>query len=341
MEIIDIGFAPGRRAPARAARRRGQQRTLPKQQSGSGISWPSPFCPLHVILRPTECLVSDILFIGRGHAKNITNPGRLCRNCIKSPPMPRSGLEIPTQHRALARQAGAGPDHRGGGRRSQRHRHLQPGRGAVRLQPFVDHGADLSADGGDPDDQRPDRARHRPRPGLQHGRGDAAHGWCWGCWRCCSSPTPSMSAPTWRRWAKRPSWSPASTSMPSRFFRVPVAGAAAFHSLSPLCAVFDGADLQPVRLCRHPVHAAAGLEQDRRRADRAASQSDASRRDNNRGDLRHHHQPLSVLLAERPGGRGSGPARRRASACWTRPAKRPRRCHASASTPFRACWCPT
>ena len=39
----------------------------------------------------------------------------------------------------------------------------------VRLWPALDPAADLSADGGDPDGQRPDRPRHRPGPGLQYG----------------------------------------------------------------------------------------------------------------------------------------------------------------------------
>ena len=44
------------------------------------------------------------------------------------------------------------------------------------------------------------------------------------------------------------------------FFAAAVAGAAAFHSLSQICPLPDGADLQPVRLCRDHVLAAAGLE---------------------------------------------------------------------------------
>ncbi len=61
-----------------------------------------------------------------------------------------------------------GPHHRRLGRRSQRHRHIFPGGRAVRLQPRLDPAADLSADGGDPAHQRPDRPGHRPRHRRQY-----------------------------------------------------------------------------------------------------------------------------------------------------------------------------
>ena len=58
--------------------------------------------------------------------------------------------------------------HRRGGRRSERHRHLFPGRRPVRLRHAVDDVLHLPADGGHPDRQRPHRPGDGPGPRRQH-----------------------------------------------------------------------------------------------------------------------------------------------------------------------------
>ena len=268
--------------------------------------------------------------------ENPDQPGGPCHQ-TKSP---KPGLRKRV-HPPPAQAAGARPDHRRRRRRSQRHRHLQPGRGPVRLQPAVDHAADLPADGGDPDGQRPGGPRHRPGPGVQYGPGNAAP--------AGAGPAGAAVHRQHHQCRRRPGGDGRSGQAGHRpqpaclhhRLRHSVAGAAAVHSLSQICPLPDGADLQPVRLCRHHVSAAAGLEGNRRRADRAASQSDRKRRHHHRGDLRHHHQPLSVLLAERPGGRGSGPGCRCPSPDRTAARGAAQRSRASGSTPSPACWPPT
>ena len=82
----------------------------------------------------------------------------------------------------------------------ERHRDLLPGRRAVRLWPAVDHALHLSADGGGAEiSARIGRVTGRGIAGnlREHYRLAAARASC----RCCSSPTPSTSAPISARWA--------------------------------------------------------------------------------------------------------------------------------------------
>ena len=204
-------------------------------------------------------------------------------------------------------EAGAGGDHRRGGRRSQRHRHLFPGGRPVRLRPAVDRGADLAADGRRAVGQRPHRPRHRPRPRRQHGEGlsaqrrDAA-GRC-----CCSSPTPSISAPTSPPWARPPSWcwaaARSSTRWPSPPFSLLAIVFMPYHRYVGLLkwltfSLFAYVGVVfTVKIDWLAVASGAFVPQ-RRTLGRGA---DAGRR-----DLRHHDQPLSLLLAKLAGGRGRG-----------------------------------
>ena len=100
-----------------------------------------------------------------------------------------------------AEDSGPGSDHRRLGRRSQRHCDLFPGRRPVRLWAHLDAAVHLSADGGDPGDQRAHRPRHRTRHRRQYAPQLSARrcsirwsGWCW-------SPISSISAPISAPWA--------------------------------------------------------------------------------------------------------------------------------------------
>ena len=156
---------------------------------------------------------------------------------------------------------------------------------------------------------------------------------CWCC--CCSSPTPSISAPTWRPWAPPRSW----------------CSAAAQH----LYTVALRAGLPDRRSCSFPITAMSALlkwltfslfayvgvvftvqiDWRRSRTARFVPRFDLSGEALTLvvADLRHHHQPLPLLLAELAGSRGGGGRSGRRPLTRASPSRRRASCGASAGRP--------
>ena len=142
--------------------------------------------------------------------------------------------------------------------------------------------------------------------------------------RCCSSPTPSTSPPTWAPWATR-------CELPGgrgerdlhRVLRAAVAHAADLRAVPALRPAAQVADAVAAGLRRRGVHGARAVERgDHGRALPEAAVPRRLRRDA-RGGARHHHQPLSLLLAGLAGGRGAARHARRTSRCARRPSRPP------------------
>ena len=201
----------------------------------------------------------------------------------------------------------------------ERHRHLFPGRRAVRLRPGLDHAVQLPADGGDPGDQRPDRPRHRPRHRRQHpapllalAASSARRGLllvansinlgadlgamgaalnCWSAGRACSMWRPSAC------WACCSRSSCATRAM-SRVLKW----------LTPVA----------VRLCGDRLDRATSRGARLMLGDlRAAVSADARLPDRARRRARHDDQPVPVLLAGGSRRSRSSGRRRRRSRCAT------------------------
>ena len=115
-------------------------------------------------------------------------------------PAPRSP---PPSAQGAARPPRPGPDHRRLRRRSERHRHLFPGRRAVRLRHVLGDAVQLPADGGDPGDQRPHRPRDRPGHRRQHPRALPALAAARDRRAAAGRQHRSISAPISARWARR------------------------------------------------------------------------------------------------------------------------------------------
>ena len=121
-------------------------------------------------------------------------------------------------------------------------------------------------------------------------------------------------------------WAAASTSTPwpSRRARLLLQVFVPYHRYVALPEV---ADPVAVRLCRRGLHREASTG---RRWPSApfVPQIELTGRGAHpgRGDLRHHHQPLPLLLAELPGGRGGGGRSRRRAAARSIPSRRRASC---------------
>ena len=198
-------------------------------------------------------------------------------------------------------RAGRRPDHRRGGRRSQRHRHLFPGRRAVRLRDAVDHAADAAADGRDPARQRAHRLRYAARPGRQHQARFSANS-AVGRGRTAADGQHAQPGRGYRRdGAGGASGRGRAGRAVCGGFRRAQPDAAGVHALSGLRALAQMADAGIAGLCRGRLHRRGGLASPDPR-DRPARPGARPRcaADDRRG-VRHHHQSLSVLLAGRPG----------------------------------------
>ena len=226
----------------------------------------------------------------------------------------------------------------------ERHRHLFPGRRAVRLHPRLDAAADLSADVRDPADQRANRPGHRSGSRRQH---RAAHYPAWLLYPAgrpaLSSPTRSISAPILARWrAALHLLVDGPMLVYIVGFAIVTVLAEVFLPLRPLRLGPAMADPVAVRLCRRRSSWSAcpgrrwpqnlvlpHISLDRRLSHR------------HRRGLRHHHQPLSLLLAGRRGGRGRKGGSGGQAADQTRRSRRRSRWRACSSTPASAWASPT
>ena len=212
-----------------------------------------------------------------------------------------------------------------------------------RLRPALDRGADLAADGGGPVGQRPHRPRHRPRSRRQHGEGLSAlrrhaAGRC-----CCSSPTPSISAPTSRPWAPRPSWCWAAAqhlyTLLSPCSRLLAIVFMPYHRYVAVLKWLTFSLFAYVGVVFTVQHRLARRWRRARFVPQARTVGRGA--DPGRRDVRHHHQPLSLLLAELAGGRGRGGRSGRRAAAASAPSRRGASCTASAGRPGSAWRSPT
>ena len=199
-----------------------------------------------------------------------------------------------------------GRHHRRCRRRSERYRDLFAGRCPDRIRAALDGGADLADDGRGPVDQRAHRAGHRSRPGGKHDRRVPAAGG-----RRAGRAAVRRQHHQYRRrsfghGSRREARGRRQPAPLHRAVRARLPDRHRVHSLSPLCRCAEVADLLAVRLCRHRLHRASRLA--RSREGRIAAALRAVGRFAHPGGrrVRHHDQPVPVLLAELAGSRGGG-----------------------------------
>ena len=199
----------------------------------------------------------------------------------------------------------------------------------------LDDAVHLPADGGDPGDQRPHRPRHRPRHRRQHPRSITRPGCCTASSRCCSSPTSSISAPISAPWAMRCGcWSAARAWLyvvaVRRALRARSRSSCSYRRYVRLLKWLDACRCSPMSRPRWSCDVPWGEVLLRHRSSRRSS-LEAGLRRRHRRRVRHHDQPLSLLLAGLAGGRGRARSTRGASRCIERAgAGAARSCSASA-----------